>query len=119
MSTDARPVEPSPVDTVIDRLARDRVSRTDRGRLGEALGKADARADGQKAGPGEAFAPEWTAWGHGWRLKGTNWTIRLIGWPESWVVFCGQEYLDECLNLDEAKINAIQIRRRMDKEPTP
>lgn len=55
LPSDVNPPEPSPVDTVIDRLSRDRVSRSDRGRLGDALGKADARADGHKAGAGEAF----------------------------------------------------------------
>ena len=53
--SDATPPEPSPVDTVIDSLSRDRVSRSDRGRLGDALGKANDRADGHKAGPSEAF----------------------------------------------------------------
>lgn len=51
----APPHEPSPVDAVIDSLSRDRVSRSDRGRLGDVPGKADARADGNKAGAGEAF----------------------------------------------------------------
>ena len=55
LPSDVNPPEPSPVDIVIDRLTRDRVSRSDRGRLGDALGKADARADGNKAGAGEAF----------------------------------------------------------------
>ena len=53
--SDVTPPDPSPVDTVIDSLARDRVNRSDRGRLGDALGKANDRADGNKAGAGEAF----------------------------------------------------------------
>lgn len=55
LPSDVTPHNPSPVDTVIDSLARDRVSRSDRRRLGDSLGQANARADGHKAGAGEAF----------------------------------------------------------------
>ena len=58
LPSDANPPDRPPhsdVDNVIDRLSRDGVNRADRGRLGDALGKADARADGHKAGAGEAF----------------------------------------------------------------
>ena len=64
--------------------------------------------------------PEWIAFGDGWfRLKGTNWTVRpQISW-RAWEVFCGEGCFDDCLNLDDAKLSALELRRLMAEEPTP
>ena len=67
--------------------------------------------------------PEWIAWGAGWRLKGTNWTVRPTGRPPGrpqwWVVECGQKYFDHCPTLNAAKSQVIYVRCLMAEEPTP
>ena len=63
--------------------------------------------------------PEWVAWGTGWRLKGTNWTVQLIADVGLWDVVCGRKYLGASPMLDAAKHHAIELRRLMAEEPTP
>ena len=63
--------------------------------------------------------PEWIPWGNGWRLKGTNWTVRPISGTGSWDVFCGEGCCNDCLNLDDAKLSALELRRLMAEEPAP
>ena len=53
---EGKPPTPGPVDAVVDLLTRDRVNARDRTRIRDAVTGADKRADGHKAGEGEAFS---------------------------------------------------------------
>ena len=56
LAADPVPPIPTPVDTLIDLLTRDRVNARDRCRIGEVLEGANARASGHHARPDEAFS---------------------------------------------------------------
>ena len=64
--------------------------------------------------------PEWIAFGDGgFRLKGTNWTVRPSSGAWLWDVFCGEGCCDDCWDLGDAKLSALELRRLMAEEPVP
>ena len=64
--------------------------------------------------------PEWVPWGDGgFRLEGTNWTVRPILELELWDVVCGRKYLGNSPMLEAAKHHAVELRRLMAEEPAP